>query len=102
MVVDLIDAGQCYFLSRPRRFGKRPLVDTLKELFEGNRALFTGLAAQRHSVTRIDLGEGEVHSRAELERPLNEIIDDHVHHLGLTWHPPSPSGRFGEPIHLDG
>jgi Predicted AAA-ATPase/PD-(D/E)XK nuclease superfamily len=32
-----------YFLSRPRRFGKSLMVSTLKELFEGNRKLFTGL-----------------------------------------------------------
>jgi hypothetical protein len=32
-----------YFLSRPRRFGKSLLVDTIGELFEGNQALFEGL-----------------------------------------------------------
>ena len=32
----LVDGGTHYFLSRPRRFGKSLLVDTLKELFEGN------------------------------------------------------------------
>jgi Predicted AAA-ATPase/PD-(D/E)XK nuclease superfamily len=35
--------GGVYFLSRPRRFGKSLMVSTLKELFEGNRALFKGL-----------------------------------------------------------
>ena len=40
----LIDEGTHYFLSRPRRFGKSLLVDTLKELFEGNEPLFRGLA----------------------------------------------------------
>ena len=39
----LIDRGKYNFLSRPRRFGKSLLVDTLKELFEGNAALFEGL-----------------------------------------------------------
>jgi len=33
-------------LSRPRRFGKSLFLDTLKELFEGNAPLFTGLAAE--------------------------------------------------------
>ncbi len=32
-----------YFLSRPRRFGKTLLVDTIQELFEGNEQLFRGL-----------------------------------------------------------
>ena len=40
----LVDEGSHYFLSRPRRFGKSLLVDTLKELFEGNEPLFEGLA----------------------------------------------------------
>jgi hypothetical protein len=36
-----IDKG--YFLSRPRRFGKSLTLDTINELFSGNRALFEGL-----------------------------------------------------------
>jgi hypothetical protein len=32
-----------YFLSRPRRFGKSLTVDTIAELFTGNKALFEGL-----------------------------------------------------------
>ena len=39
----LVDDGTHYFLSRPRRFGKSLLVDTLSELFEGSEALFRGL-----------------------------------------------------------
>jgi hypothetical protein len=41
----LIDGGKYYVLSRPRRFGKSLLTDTLAELFEGNQPLFRGLAA---------------------------------------------------------
>jgi Predicted AAA-ATPase len=32
-----------YFLSRPRRFGKSLTLDTIAELFLGNKALFEGL-----------------------------------------------------------
>jgi hypothetical protein len=32
-----------YFLSRPRRFGKSLLLNTLKEVFDGNQKLFKGL-----------------------------------------------------------
>ena len=39
----LIDRGEYYFLSRPRRFGKTLLVDTMQELFEGNEKLFRDL-----------------------------------------------------------
>ena len=39
----LAEGGKHYFLSRPRRFGKSLFLDTCKELFEGNEALFEGL-----------------------------------------------------------
>ena len=40
----MINEGECYFLSRPRRFGKSLFVDMLKDLFEGTEELFEGLA----------------------------------------------------------
>ncbi|MEO0043297.1 MAG: hypothetical protein RL329_2745 [Bacteroidota bacterium] len=39
----LATTGKCYFLSRPRRFGKSLLVSTLYELFNANKILFQGL-----------------------------------------------------------
>ena len=39
----LIHNGKFYFLSRPRRFGKSLLLNTIKSLFEGRQALFSGL-----------------------------------------------------------
>ncbi len=44
----LIEMGRYYFLSRPRRFGKSLLIDTLQELFEGNQPLFQGLDIHDH------------------------------------------------------
>ena len=44
----LVDSGSYYFLSRPRRFGKSLLVDTLHELFNGSRELFEGLWIEDH------------------------------------------------------
>lgn len=35
--------NRSYFLSRPRRFGKSLTLDTINELFAGNRTLFEGL-----------------------------------------------------------
>ena len=61
----LVDEGKHYFLSRPRRFGKSLLLDTIKELFEGSEALFRGLAvhdrwdwSMRRPVLRLDFGAG--------------------------------------------
>ena len=39
-IARLVDEGSAYFLSRPRRFGKSLLVDTLRHLFEGREVLF--------------------------------------------------------------
>ena len=39
--------GYCFFLNRPRRFGKSLLVSTLKSYFEGKRELFEGLAIEK-------------------------------------------------------
>ena len=64
-IARLLDEGKHYFLSRPRRFGKSLFLDTLKELFEGNEPLFTGLHIHdrwdwsvRHPVVRLDFGAG--------------------------------------------
>lgn len=40
---NLINEFKYVFLSRPRRFGKSLFLDTLKEIFEGNKELFKGL-----------------------------------------------------------
>jgi hypothetical protein len=79
--VDLAQSGKYYFLSRPRRFGKSLFLDTLKEMFEGNAALFKGLAAEtrwdwakKHPVIRISFGDGVLQSRAELDEAIREML----------------------------
>ena len=41
--LDLIENYKYVFLSRPRRFGKSLFLDTLKNIFLGNKKLFKGL-----------------------------------------------------------
>ncbi len=40
---DLITNYKYAFLSRPRRFGKSLFLDTLRNIFEGNKEFFEGL-----------------------------------------------------------
>ncbi|MEY4754454.1 MAG: hypothetical protein RJA44_2129, partial [Pseudomonadota bacterium] len=94
LLIDLIESGPCFFLSRPRRFGKSLLVDTMKELFEGNQALFTGLAAetrwdwsQRHPVISFSFSDGVLQSRAELDTRIRDILRFNREQLSLL---PSP------------
>ncbi|MEY4979864.1 MAG: hypothetical protein RLZZ352_2134, partial [Pseudomonadota bacterium] len=94
----------CYFLSRPRRFGKSLFLDTLKELFEGNRALFTGLYAdahwdwtRRYPVIRISLGSGVLASPSDLHDSLDGQLLHHETACGLAQQTLSMRRRF---IHL--
>ena len=103
--VDLAQTGNCYFLSRPRRFGKSLFLDTLKQLFEGKRALFEGLAAdtrwdwgRTHPVIRISFGGGVLKNRAALDERLGELLQDNQDRLGITCTHTSVSGRFAQLI----
>ena len=105
MAVDLVRTGKAYFLSRPRRFGKSLFLDTLRELFEGNRALFTGLAAEpvwdwskKFPVIRVSFSDGVLQSRAELDQRIAEILTDNERRLGLQSGHDSISGRFSDLI----
>jgi hypothetical protein len=82
-----------YFLSRPRRFGKSLLVDTLKQLFEGNEELFRGLAihdrwdwTKKYPVVKIDFAGGFLQNEEDFENKLipvlNRIAGEHA--LDLT------------------
>ncbi len=73
----LVDGGKHYFLSRPRRFGKSLLVDTIKEAFEGNEGLFLGLDIHalwdwsvRHPVLRLSFGSGNFKELGYLQANL--------------------------------
>lgn len=41
--LNLIESEKHYFMSRPRRFGKSLFLNTLQEIFKGNKELFEGL-----------------------------------------------------------
>ncbi len=104
----LIDEGSHYFLSRPRRFGKSLLLDTLAELFAGNEALFRGLLIHPHwdwtthyPVIRLSFGGGIIRDQAELERRVQDLLYRNQRALGLTCRYSTDSvGCFAELIAL--
>lgn len=70
----LVTQNKYYFLSRPRRFGKSLLLDTVRCLFEGRKDLFEGLYLHerwnwqmKHPVIRLSFGSGVVSTRQELD-----------------------------------
>lgn len=47
LVYSLVQTSNCYFLSRPRRFGKSLLISILEAYFLGKKELFKGLAMEK-------------------------------------------------------
>ncbi len=79
--LELVQRGKYFFLSRPRRFGKSLFLDTLKELFEANRSLFTGLDAEdkwdwsvQYPVIHISFGRGGIRDRGDMKRTIRTIL----------------------------
>lgn len=69
LIYKMVDTGNYYFLSRPRRFGKSLLVSTIEAYFKGKKELFKGLAMERLEtdwtecpVFHLDLNTGKYES----------------------------------------
>ncbi len=97
----LLTHGSHFFLSRPRRFGKSLFLDTLKELFEGNEALFTGLAIHPHwdwsvkyPVLRFSFGSGSFADLIGLQQSLNRQLTEFEEAHGLPTQFPDAPSRF--------
>ena len=87
----LIRQGSRYFLSRPRRFGKSLLIDTLAELFRGSEELFRGLAIQdrwdwsvRHPVVRLDFAGGDFSTTDRLRATVSDRMAAACERAGVT------------------
>ena len=90
LIRNLIEQGRFYFLSRPRRFGKSLLVDTLKSLFEGNEELFRGLDihgrwdwSTKHPVVRLSF-DGKYNEPGEIEGDIIEQLESIERHHNLA------------------
>ena len=97
----LVTACSHCFLSRPRRFGKSLLVDTIKELFEGNEPLFRGLAVHdrwdwsvRHPVLRLSFAGGSFKGPLDAQEDFLDQLTSLEDKAGLTPRFKSPARRF--------
>ena len=89
-----------FFLSRPRRFGKSLLVDTLRCYFEGRKELFEGLAIydmekewRKYPVIRLDLSNGKYFERDLVHGTIDAILEQQERRWGL--------GKYHEPMNYD-
>ena len=80
-----------FFLSRPRRFGKSLLVDTLRCYFEGRKELFEGLYIynkekewRKYPVIRLDLSNGKYYEKERVHPTINTILEWQERRFGIT------------------
>ena len=81
--LNLIENGKHYFMSRPRRFGKSLFLNTLEEIFKGNKKLFKGLKIyetgydwQEYPVLRFDLAKILSETAQDFKNGLDDVIED--------------------------
>ena len=79
----LIEKGKHYFLSRPRRFGKSLFLNTLEEIFKGNKELFKNCEIyksnydwQKHPVIYLDFSQIESGTPEQLENDIKEKLQE--------------------------
>ena len=90
LALKLINTGEYYFLSRPRRFGKSLFIDTLSDLFKGKKALFKGLAVYQqwdwsvhYPVIHISLNTGNFSTKEDISERILDILEYTKKHLGV-------------------
>ncbi len=99
----LINTSGYLFLSRPRRFGKSLLASTLRELFLGNQAPFTGLWIENkldgkpYPVIYVDMNVLNYRTN-HLEEELNEQMALVAQTYGLSLYATDYKNRFTELI----
>ncbi|WP_083945061.1 ATP-binding protein, partial [Thiomicrospira microaerophila] len=91
IALELLENYQYVFLSRPRRFGKSLFLDTLRNIFEANKSLFSGLAIENqwnwdvsYPVIQISFAEWKIKSFKDLEDKFEEIFIYNQQRLGIT------------------
>ena len=102
IIWQLANRGRKYnYLSRPRRFGKSVLVDTLQAYFEGRKELFEGMKIMdletewtKHPVIRLDMSRAGS-SAHELNAYLNQAFKEYEQKYNIETSPSdSLTNRF--------
>ena len=103
LIWKLVNSGDVFFLSRPRRFGKSLLLSTLEAYFKGRKELFEGLAISHHEkewteypVLHFDLNAKLYNSQQALVELLTNTIRRLENEYGVSVDPTlSPEVQFG-------
>ena len=117
LIYKMITEGKPYFLSRPRRFGKSLLVNTLAAVFEGRRELFEAFIAEggieqpqlfiattdweweKYPVLRFDFSTGDLDSIEQLDSLIDDTLTGYEEQYGVTPQKKDTNLRFKNIIH---
>ena len=91
-IKNLLDEGAPhYFISRPRRFGKSLFVDTLEQIFKGNKELFKGCQIydsdydwQEYPVIHFDFSQIASQTSEELKESLEDYVIKIASSFGIS------------------
>jgi len=99
-----VGPNACFFLARPRRFGKSVMISTLKALFDARKDLFEGLAIAKESwewdkypVMHFNLSfAASAFSAEEFAQKFPLVIEDTLKKAGFDCNPKIPADvNFG-------
>ena len=102
-LLELINSGRRYFLSRPRRFGKSLTLSTLDAMFCGRKDLFIGLSAEQwvneksknpSPVLRFDMSTIAATTSEDIKLSLQEMIYRLAEDFNLNIHSQTLGGIF--------
>ena len=98
-------AGESYFLSRPRRFGKSLTLSTLKAVFQGKKELFKGLAIydkpydwKPHPIIHLDMNGRDFSTVESMEERFRQILREQAELNGVSLKEASSDTMFHELI----
>jgi hypothetical protein len=105
LIYKLTHRYEMAFLSRPRRFGKSLLVDTLACYFDAQKELFTGLAMERletewtkYPVLHFSFGDVKGFDMNDLRSSIELQLEDYEMLYGVNEKDETPAIRFSRVI----
>ena len=101
MIYSIANRKACYFLSRPRRFGKSLTLSTLHEYFDGQKELFKDLKIEKletrwekYPVLHFDFNASTYNSVEDVQSRINFMLSNYEDIFGRNPHAASNSERF--------
>lgn len=105
LLYQLVQSGNPYFLSRPRRFGKSLFLSTLDAYFQGKKQLFEGLAIEKlerdwkvYPVLHLDLNAEKYESPESLYAILSRNLRQYEDIYGVDERDVTIADRFSSLI----